>query len=240
MQKKVSFKQITLITDGQSNMGLSPVLAAKKARDHNIIVNVIGITDEGALGLNGSEEIRGIATAGGGLSQIVSIEHIAKTVQYVTQQSMNKTIQQVINRQLKQILGQGDIYQLPPEERIKVVEVMDHMSEHSHLDILLIVDMSASMRSKLKKIEEALFDFQLSVRSRAGSNQIAIATYPSKENHLEIKIPWTREYFKMDMMISQFIPNGNTPTGPAIEEAIEYFSMINTREKNGILDEYLI
>ena len=240
MQEIVSFKQIALITDGQSNIGISPVLTAKKAKEHDIIVNVIGITEQGEAGIEGLKEIEDIAEAGGGMSQIVKIEQMAKTVQYVTQHSMNKTIKQVINTQLKQILGHEDIHRLPPKERIKIVDMMDQLSEHSHLDILLLIDVSASMRPKMVRIEEALMDFQLSVQSRAGTNRISIATFPAELEAMAIIVPWTKDIFEAQSLIANLTPSGNTPTGPAIEEAIAYFDLLKNKDRRGILDEYIV
>lgn len=58
-------RQILLITDGCSNVGVSPVVAAAHAKEEGITVNVIGVVDQGELGMLGAEEIREIAEAGG-------------------------------------------------------------------------------------------------------------------------------------------------------------------------------
>lgn len=58
-------KQILLITDGCSNVGVSPVIAAAQAHTEGVTVNVIGVVDQGELGMLGTEEIREIAAAGG-------------------------------------------------------------------------------------------------------------------------------------------------------------------------------
>ena len=65
-------KQILLITDGCSNVGVSPVIAAAQAQTEGVTVNVIGVIDHGELGVLGSEEIQEIAAAGGGMSRIVN------------------------------------------------------------------------------------------------------------------------------------------------------------------------
>lgn len=43
-------KQILLITDGCSNVGPSPVLAAAEAQEEGITVNVVGVIDYGTIG----------------------------------------------------------------------------------------------------------------------------------------------------------------------------------------------
>ena len=64
-------RQIILVTDGCSNEGMSPVVAAAHALAEGIVVNVIGVMDNGELGQKGMVEISDIAKAGGGISRIV-------------------------------------------------------------------------------------------------------------------------------------------------------------------------
>lgn len=239
MNQTINFNQITLITDGCSNQGISPIEAARIAFKRDITINVIGITDGGTMGKKGEDEIENIASAGGGISQIVPIEQIARTVQMVTRQAMNKTIHQVIHTQLTNILGKDDLTSIPPTERIKVVQMMDNMSEYSNLKIILLVDQSASMRNKMKKVEEAILDFQLSLISRAGTSLISIVTFPGDLGVIDVKIPWTKEIGQISSLINRMIPKGNTPTGSALKASIECFTSQNKR-RNGVLDEYII
>lgn len=59
-------KQILLITDGCSNVGISPVIAAAQAKAEGIVVNVIGLLNEHEIDEMGADEIQEIARAGGG------------------------------------------------------------------------------------------------------------------------------------------------------------------------------
>ena len=43
-------KQIILVTDGCSNVGVSPVSAAAQAYEEGVVVNVIGIVDRSEYG----------------------------------------------------------------------------------------------------------------------------------------------------------------------------------------------
>ncbi len=97
-------KQIILITDGCSNVGISPVIAAAQAQLEGIVVNVIGIVNDGESGDRGAAEIEAIARAGGGISRIVSPRKLAHTVQMMTHKTVMHTIRGVINQQLTQIL----------------------------------------------------------------------------------------------------------------------------------------
>lgn len=234
-----TFNQITLITDGFSNYGISPIVAAKEAYNRGITVNVIGITDGRDDLSKGHKEIEEIANAGGGMHQIVSLEEIAKTVQMVTRKAINKTIQQAVHAQLKEILGKDDLVALPPTERIKVVKMMDNMAEHSGLKVLLLIDQSSSMRKKMKKVEEAVYDFQLSLISRSGNSLISILTFPGIDNPIDIRIPWTTEIIQIGNLLSKMSPRGNTPTGPAILESLYYITNMK-KQKKGVLDEYII
>lgn len=62
-------KQIMLITDGCSNVGESPVLAAAHALQEGITVNVVGVVDYGTIGEIGAREIADIAKAGEALAE---------------------------------------------------------------------------------------------------------------------------------------------------------------------------
>ena len=64
-------RQIIFVTDGCSNEGMSPVVAAAHALAEGIVVNVIGVMEQGELGQKGTAEISEIAKAGGGISRIV-------------------------------------------------------------------------------------------------------------------------------------------------------------------------
>lgn len=237
----LTFNQITLLTDGLSNNGMSPVEAAKKALNQNIIVNVIGIMSKDNIEKNGMVEVEAIASAGGGLFQIITVEQIAKTVQMVTRQAINKTLQQVVHSELCEILGSEDITLLSPEKRLKVTNVINNMAEHGDLNVLLLIDQSASMLSKMSKVKEAILDFQLSLYARAGESNFTVATFPGRYDYIDIKIPWTNEVKNLDNLLYNLNPSGNTPTGPAIKASTQYFfGQSNPSRKYGVLDEYIV
>ncbi len=110
-------KQILLITDGCSNVGLSPVVAAAHAQSDGISVNVVGVLDHGDVGELGAAEIDEIARAGGGLSRMVNMRQLSQTVQMMTRKTVVQTIQLAVQKELKQVLGNGSIEALPPEKR---------------------------------------------------------------------------------------------------------------------------
>lgn len=236
-----TFNQITLLTDGLSNYGVSPVEAAKRASEHNIIVNVIGIINKGNIENKGMAEVEAIAAAGGGLFQIIAAEQIAKTVQMVTRQAINKTLQQAVHSELCGILGSEDITLLSPEKRLEVTNVINEMAEHGNLNVMLLIDQSASMLPKMGKVKEAILDFQLSLYARAGESNFTVATYPGRYDYIDVKIPWTNRVKTLDNLLYNLNPSGNTPTGPAIKASTQYFfGQSNLSRKYGVLDEYIV
>src|SRR5579875_795316 len=100
--KIASIRQILVITDGFSNVGEDPVAAAGRARKRNIAVNVIGVVDSGEMGIRGQEEAMSIADAGGGMCRIVRPVELSATAQMLTHQTMQLTLQQVVNEQLQE------------------------------------------------------------------------------------------------------------------------------------------
>ncbi len=220
-------KQILLITDGCSNVGVSPVIAAAQAKSEGIVVNVIGVVDYGELGLLGSEEISEIAAAGGGRSRAVSSGQLSQTVQMMTRKTVSQTIQQAIGKELQQILGHSRIEQLPPEQRAEVVQVIDEMSETSSLRVALLIDASASMKPKLPAVKEAIRDLLLSLRAREGRSELAVFHFPATANGeepLEMDLAWTTELANIDKMFYKINMRGTTPTGPALLGTIEFLT----------------
>ncbi|MGZ6525392.1 MAG: hypothetical protein ACXVDB_09860, partial [Tumebacillaceae bacterium] len=177
MWKNINMKQILLITDGCSNRGSDPVEAAKFARRLGITVNVIGIVDGGDLNSAGRKEATEIAEMGGGLSRIVEARQLAMTMQMMTKHTVQMTIQQVVNKELRQLVG-TDAEGLPPEKRSDVAEMVDRMGDEAALQMVLLIDTSASMHDKLPTVREAIRDLKIGLDVRKGSHQVAICCFP--------------------------------------------------------------
>ncbi|KHD85033.1 vWA domain-containing protein [Heyndrickxia ginsengihumi] len=222
--KTGTLKQILLITDGCSNQGEDPIAMAALAQEEGITVNVIGVMENDVIDEKGMKEIEGIAMSGGGVSQIVYAQSLSQTVQMVTKKAMTQTLQGVVNRELKQILGDSAaIEELPPEKRGEVLEVVDELGETVDLDVLILVDTSASMKQKLPTVKEALLDLSLSLNARMGNNQFSLFVFPGKKKEVEKLLDWTPKLESLTSVFSKLQVGGITPTGPAISEAIQYF-----------------
>ena len=224
MMNTGTLKQILLITDGCSNQGDDPIAMAALAKEHGVTVNVIGVMDQDVIDDQGLKEIEGISLAGGGVSQVVYAHKLSQTVQMVTRKAMTQTLQGVVNKELQQILGKSHtVEDLPPEKRGEVMEVVDELGETVELDVLILVDTSASMKQKLPMVKESLLDLSLSLNARAGENRFSVFVFPGKKNDVEKLLDWSPRLESLTEVFSKLTTGGITPTGPAISEALSYF-----------------
>jgi Ca-activated chloride channel homolog len=222
--KTGTLKQILLITDGCSNQGEDPIAMAALAREQGITVNVIGVMEQDIIDEKGIKEIENIALSGGGVSQIVYAQNLSQTVQMVTRKAMTQTLQGVVNKELQQILGKSKtVEDLPPEQRGEVMEVVDELGETVELEVLILVDTSASMKQKLPTVKEALLDLSLSLNARSGENRFSVFVFPGKKKDVEKLLDWTPRLESLTGIFSKLTTGGITPTGPAISEALGYF-----------------
>ncbi|WP_318527602.1 VWA domain-containing protein [Shouchella tritolerans] len=219
-----TLRQILLMTDGHSNYGEDPVAIARLAQEYDVTVNVIGITDENRENEKGLQEVEAIALAGGGVSEIVFARQLAKTVQMVTRKAMTQTLHGVVNQELKQILGQNDeMEDLPPGKRGQVMEVVDDLGEKVLLEVLVLIDTSASMANKLPMVQEALLDLSISLNSRSGDTKFSLYSFPGKRKPIERLLDWTPKLQSLTATFTKLSTAGMTPTGPALQAALQVF-----------------
>lgn len=238
-------KQILLITDGCSNVGISPAAAAAEARAEGITVNVIGVVDQGELGLLGAEEIREIAKAGGGMSRIATPQQLSQTVQMMTRKTVTQTVQQAVSRELQSILGSGDMTELPPAQRSEVVRVIDELAESGSLRVALLVDASASMKPKMAAVREAISDLLLSLKARSGTSELAVFHFPGRHDgdpDVVMDSGWTSNLANLDKMFYKLNMKGTTPTGPAMLKVAQYVAgkPIYSDDEDGMLRDYVV
>lgn len=223
---KGSMKQILLLTDGCSNRGVDPVAIAALAKEAGVTVNVIGMIDRNeSLRNKGLEEVEQIAFSGGGVSQIIYAEQLPQTVQMVTRKAMTQTLYGVVNRELRQILGEEkELEDLSPKQRGEVLEVVDELGETVDLEVLILVDTSASMRDKIPLVQEALFDLSISLTSRIGHNRFSVYSFPGKREDAEKLLDWTPKIDSLTGVFNKLVSGGVTPTGPALQIALQQFT----------------
>src|SRR5690625_105828 len=238
--EKGTLKQILLITDGCSNSGVSPIRTARQAFEQGVVVNVIGILEKHQSELDPSfQEVEKIARAGGGVSQIVYKEDLSQTVQAVTRQAMSQTLQGFVHQELKHIFGEErSLVDIAPDQRGEVMEVVEDLGESCQLDVLILVDTSASMRDKLLTVKEALLDLSMNLDARNGMNHFAIFQFPKQKETIGVIHDWAEALAEISVVFPRLVSSGMTPTGPAIASALEQFSQIEMSELM-YDDEYL-
>lgn len=215
--------QILLITDGGSNVGESPVVAAAHAYAEGINVNVVGVIDGGTIGEYGASEISEIARAGGGISKIVTSNQLSRTVQLMTRETIAGSIRQAVNMELRQLFGVESVGALPPIKRSEVVKVMEEMEETITLSVALLIDASASMKPKLHAVEEAIRDLTLSLQARSGRSRVAVFHFPGDSEHdCMMDSNWTTSSAKLNSLFGRIRMRGTTPTGPALLQVVDF------------------
>ncbi|WP_416197259.1 MAG: Ca-activated chloride channel family protein [Sporanaerobacter sp.] len=227
-------KQIILITDGESNVGASPIVVAKRAKENDIVVNTIGIVKnkdrEEPL-----REVEEIALNGGGICEITSLESLDEVLSMVTVQSIHKTIEEVVNKELREIIDK-DIKEIPPKERKKIVEMMDKLGDEVSIKCLILLDTSGSMKYKINVAKRSVLELFRFLKERSGQIAIGIITYPGEEDFYNILCDFTDDVNYLEEKMKKISIGGTTPTGPALEGGID---MILGKEKN-VFSEYMV
>lgn len=223
-------KQIIVVTDGRSNMGVSPVLAAGRAYDSGITVSTIGIINHrNSSDEKDIEEVEEIARAGGGLCEYSRIENLGRTMQDLTHKTAQKTIEQIVSRQLKSIIGE-EIEAMEPRSRLKIVEFIEKYGDNINLKCIVLLDTSGSMRDKLDTARKSVVELLESLQERQGNSSIAVITYPGEEAGMcGVICGFTNEKGILKQKLEAIRAGGGTPTGPAIlmarEQMFKYYEV---------------
>jgi len=213
-------RQIIVITDGKSNIGINPVEAAKLASKLGIVVSTIGIISQNSQDDERDiEELEGIAKAGKGLCDYTHLQDLGHTVQVMTQKTAQKTIEQIVSKQLKSIIG-VDMNNLEPMSRFKIVDFIENFGDSINLKCVIVLDTSGSMNSKLETAKKSLTELLRNLNSRRGESKIAVVKYPGYgEEEASIVSSFTDSPELLQNRLNTMHAGGGTPTGPAIEKA---------------------
>lgn len=213
-------RQIIVITDGKSNVGISPIEAARQAGKLGIVVSTIGIISQNSQDDEKDiEELEGIAKAGKGLCEYTHLQDLSQTVQVMTQKTAQKTIEQIVSKQLKSIIG-VDINNLEPMSRFKIVDFIENFGDSINLKCVIVLDTSGSMNSKLDTAKRSLIELLQSLHSRRGESKIAVVKYPGyREEEASLVCSFTDSAELLQNRLNTMHAGGGTPTGPAIEMA---------------------
>ncbi|MGB7604678.1 MAG: VWA domain-containing protein [Lutisporaceae bacterium] len=215
-------RQIILITDGKSNIGISPIEAARQANKAGIVVSTIGIINQDSDDEERDiEELEGIAKAGGGLCEYTHLENLGMTVQVMTQKTAQRTIEQIVSRQLKSIVG-VDINNLEPKSRFKIVDFIENFGDSINLRCAVVLDTSGSMKNKLETAKKSMTELLRNLKSRRGHSKIAVIKYPGLNNeYASIICSFTDSEKFLKDRLDLLKAGGGTPTGLAIERACQ-------------------
>lgn len=214
-------RQIIVITDGKSNIGINPIEAARQASKLGIVVSTIGIINQDSDDEKDIEELEGIAKAGGGLCEYTHLENLGMTVQVMTQKTAQRTIEQIVSRQLKSIVG-VDMNNLEPKSRFKIVDFIENFGDRINLRCAIVLDTSGSMKNKLETAKKSMIELLRNLKARSGESKIAVIKYPGLNNeNASIICSFTDSEEFLQNRLGLLRAGGGTPTGPAIEKACE-------------------
>lgn len=149
---------------------------------------------------------------------------IAGTMQMMTRKTAVHTIRDMVNEELRQIMGpQASVEELHPQRRGEIVEVIDRLSEEVELRVALLIDCSSSMLSKLASVKLAAKDLMLSLQARKGRSELAVFRFPDPLGCREVslEVPWTQQLANMRDLFYNLNMKGTTPTGPALLGVID-------------------
>ncbi|WP_432667497.1 VWA domain-containing protein [Wukongibacter baidiensis] len=231
--------QIIVVTDGRSNIGGDPTIAAREAARNNIIVSAIGIVGKGEDDESPIEEVQRIAQSGKGQWELTYIEDLSATLQLVTQRTVNQTLNNVVNKQLKEIIG-AELEDIKPQKRNKFIEYVENLGDEIHIKCCILMDCSGSMKPKIHKARDSILDLMNSFNSRKGKSEIAVIAFPgTNEDMTNVINDFTDDVEYIKKRIYDMKPNGTTPTAPAIYKAIEIFSNKSPNSNEIIQEEPL-
>lgn len=233
MDKVIEFKQIMLITDGESNVGIDPVRAAREGRESGVTTSTIGIIDN-TKNEKPLTEIKDIAEAGGGVWEITNIQNLSEALSMVTVKSVYKTIEEAVNKELKELIGTG-LNDIHPESRVKVTDMIDRLGDEINIKCCVVIDSSSSMTNKMDMAKKSILNLLRVLNQRKGKTEIAVISYPGKnDEQYDVLCEFTEDITLLEESLKKIVIGGNTPTGPAIRSAVR---LLNNQFNFGIFEE---
>jgi len=227
MERDVTIKQIILVTDGQSNVGRDPIEVAEKAYQNGIIVNTIGVVDQKGTSEDALNEIVHIAKAGGGNYEYSYIDELFHTMQSLTYKTVNQTLQDVVSKQLKAMIGQ-DINSMEPKSRSKILNYIDSFSDDVGVQCCILLDSSGSMANKIQVARHSILDLIQSFKGRKGRVDVSVIAFPGENLHTcRVLHSFGDSTDRLERSIYDVDPKGGTPTALGIEEGIKLINNFN-------------
>lgn len=166
-------KQIIIITEGKPGSGISPVEAARKAYNEGIVVSAVGIVNTEGGSEKDMEAVKNIAEAGGGLWYYSDMKGLKCTIREITHGTALKTIEQIVSRQLKTIIG-GEISALEPQSRKRIMDFIEKYGGSINLKCVVVIDTGKSIRGSLSYVKRSIAGLLESLKKRKGRSSIAV------------------------------------------------------------------
>lgn len=228
MERDVIIKQIILVTDGQSNIGGDPAKAAAEAYREGIIVNTVGIVEQKCTNEDALDEIVHIAKAGGGSYEYSYIDELFQTMQNLTYKTVNQTLKDVVDVQLKEMIGEG-INNMEPESRGKILNYIDKFSDDVGIRCCVLLDSSGSMVSKIHIARHSILELVHSFKGRRGRVEIAVLAFPGRDIYTcDVLHNFNDTIERLEKCIYNVNLGGGTPTALAIREAVKLVNRCDT------------
>lgn len=230
----MEIKQIILVTDGESNVGVDPVHIAGKAQEQGIKISTIGIVNnkrkEKPL-----LELERIAEKGGGICELTDLGNLSMSLSRVTAKSVYGTIEEIVNNELNKIID-DDIKSVPPNSRKGIIDMVDRLGEEVPLRCLVVLDTSGSMGNKIEIAKKSIFELLRFLKERKGDTSIGVITYPGRQNNFyEVISNFTDDLSCLEKRFQGISTGGTTPTGPALEGAMDF--IVNCKIKEFKVEE---
>ncbi|KNF07818.1 hypothetical protein CLPU_12c00910 [Gottschalkia purinilytica] len=245
MDKNIEFKQIILVTDGESNIGGDPTIIAKEGNERGVAISTIGIisNEEKEESL---AEIQDIATLGGGVWEYTNIQELTSAMSMVTMKSVYKTIEEAVNKELKEIVG-TELDEIHPSSRKKITDVIDKLGDEIDIKSCVIIDCSGSMKNKINIAKSSILNLLRVLNGRKGKTEISVIGYPGhKGQDFNILCNFTENIVELEKALQKIEIGGRTPTASALKAGIQLLVMdrededIEEFKEDGILSSNII
>lgn len=213
----IEFKQVILVTDGESNEGDSPLFVSKECGDKNITINTIGITD--STNEDSMTEIKDIANLSGGVWEHTDLNSLDTAMSMVSMKSVYNTLEETVSKELKNLVG-SEIDEIHPSSRKDIVDLIDKLGDSSDIKCCVVIDCSGSMKRKIEIAKSSALNLFRVLSSRKGSTEIAVIGYPYKTEDYNILCDFTSNIIDLEKGLQKIKTGGRTPTGSALRSAM--------------------
>lgn len=232
----MEFKQIILVTDGESNEGVDPVFVARGSGVKNIAINTIGIVERETE--ESMTEIKEIAEASDGVWEHTNIQNLNTAMSMVSMKSVYNTIEETVNKELRNIMG-SELEEMQPSSRKKIIDLIDKLGDSSDIKCCVVIDCSGSMKRKIDIAKSSALNLLRVLSSRGGNTEVAVIGYPHRDQDYKVLCDFTSNIIELEKGLQQIKIGGRTPTGMALKGALNVLEgNVEVAESEQILDEF--